>query len=344
MNPNESESFDEKRIDLEAAEWVAKKVGGFTPATQDEFFEWLAADPRHSEWYAKHSRTWKDLNLLAEWMPEHSDKPNADLLNHGQRRQQWGWIAGAAAVAAVGLFVLFGNKGFVEEMPRSSTRNLVANAYESHAMEDGSVIELNRGAALKVDYHKDQRLVELISNEAHFEVAKDRSRPFVVSVGDIEVRAVGTAFNVRLDGDEVEVLVTEGSVIVTSGNAGIGDDTAEKGLVQELVAGEMSVLYLNDEYVIPEVAMVSAGEINELLAWKPQLLQFDSAPLKDVVSEFNRRNNVKIEIRDEDLETYQIVASFRTANVDHFVELLELTMGLRIHRENDSLITVHQAE
>jgi transmembrane sensor len=52
------------------------------------------------------------------------------------------------------------------------------------------------------------------SGEAHFFVEKDPQRPFVVNAAGIDVRAVGTAFNVRIDPAAVEVLVTEGRVRV----------------------------------------------------------------------------------------------------------------------------------
>ena len=82
MKNNEFESSNVKRIDREAAEWVAKKIGGFTAKDQDVFFDWLAADPRHGEWYENHQKTWKELDLLAQWLPEHSDRPNQDLLKY----------------------------------------------------------------------------------------------------------------------------------------------------------------------------------------------------------------------------------------------------------------------
>ena len=74
-------------------------------------------------------------------------------------------------------------------------------------MPDGSIVELNRGAALKVDYTPEMRRVELVSSEAHFDVAKYPDRPFIVSAGGVDFRAVGMAFNVKLTGDSVELLI-----------------------------------------------------------------------------------------------------------------------------------------
>lgn len=339
MNSEESESFEIDRIDREAASWVAKKMGGFSPAEQDSFFEWLAADPRHAEWYGKHRKTWKNLDLLAEWMPEHSNKPNQDLLKNRPQNTPWKWLGAIAALFLVGLYLW--NSNLQPNSGLSDHQDLVANIYESHSMNDGSIIELNRGAALKVDYQKDLRRIELVSNEAHFEVAKDADRPFVVIANGVEIHAIGTAFNVRIDGDQVEVLVTEGNVLLygpEEGDSRLSIDPLR--YQQNLTVGEMSVVPIQSDAPKPQVVNVTPSEMNRLLSWKPELLEFDSTPLSEAVSEFNRRNQTQIKIEGETLKDTTIVASFRSANVDHFVELIELTLNVQVERPNESLIVL----
>ena len=105
MNPSPRPPDDIRRLDREAAAWLVKKDHGFTAAEQDAFFQWLAADPRHGEWFARHRQTWKEFNLLAEWKPEHSTEPNADLLAKSVRARapviRWAWFGGLAAAAAL---------------------------------------------------------------------------------------------------------------------------------------------------------------------------------------------------------------------------------------------------
>src|SRR5438270_643302 len=82
----------------------------------------------------------------------------------------------------------------------------------------------------------------------------------------------------------------------------------------------------------PRVIPVSADEIARTLAWEPRLLDFASTPLREVVAEFNRGNEVQLVIADPSLSEMPIVASFRSDNVDGFVRLLELTSGVRAER------------
>src|SRR6202042_1912925 len=82
-------------------------------------------------------------------------------------------------------------------------------------LADGSIVTLNTNTILETDLSRSVRQIYLRKGEAHFQVAHDRSRPFLVHAGDAVVRAVGTEFEVRLREDKhVEVLVNEGRVEV----------------------------------------------------------------------------------------------------------------------------------
>ena len=74
------------------------------------------------------------------------------------------------------------------------------------------MLTLNTDSELSVDYSGDNRIIHLSRGEVNFDVAKDPHRPFVVYAGDGLVWAVGTAFNVRLIEDSVDLTVTEGRV------------------------------------------------------------------------------------------------------------------------------------
>lgn len=340
MKDNEIEFPENGPIDRAAAEWVAKRVKGFTAGEQDAFFEWLAEDPRHSEWYARHMKTWKHLDQLAQWKPEHSERANQDLLKYQVIRSRWSWVSGIAAAFALSAILWFALEPD-QQVDERTTISLVANGYESHVLPDGSIVEMNRGTALKVDYTPEFRRVELVSNEAHFDVAKNPDRPFVVHVRGVDFQAVGTAFNVRLKEKTVELLVTEGRVRMTAVNPDLEQGSPESFTYdQEVVAGQMSVASIVGYSALPEVLEVSAVVVDEMLAWKPMLLDFDEIPLREIVEEFNRYNAVQLEIRDESLEQEPIVASFRTTNIDHFVELLELSLGVQSERIGDERIVL----
>lgn len=331
-NPNETNP-----IALQASEWLIKRDRGLTGAEQDEFFQWLGADPRHGEWFARQQRTWKDFNQLAQWRPEHSAEPNPDLLAKRARRAAR-WLVWAAPLAvAAGLALAFVWMRQIPVTPPVAPVSTVAQGYERRVLGDGSVVELNRGARIEVNYLPAERRVRLVQGEASFTVAKNPDRPFIVRAGGVDVRAVGTAFNVRLDARSVEVLVTEGRVRV--------DDAAlGQSVLPAATAGEMPVLAAKQRVVVEDspvapvaVTEVSSGEIEQLLSWKPVLLDFNSLPLGEVVAQFNRRNRTRLVIADESLVNLPIVASFRSDNVEGFVRLLELTSGVHSERTGETI-------
>jgi transmembrane sensor len=333
-----------RRLDREAAAWLVKRDRGLTAEEQDAFFQWLAADPRHGEWFARHRRTWKEFNLLAEWKPEHSIEPNPDLLAGLPRKitkrfRRTGMIALAAAASLLAGVMLWEQR----DWPRSGQGDpvplrLAAGEYERRVLEDGSVVELNRGARLEIAYAAAERRVYLLEGEAGFTVAKNPARPFIVRAAGVDVRAVGTAFNISLGSHHVEVLVTEGRVRVDDALRG-------ESVLAPTITGERPVLTAGQKItvgVVPAapvaVTQVSSAEVTRLLAWRPDLLEFDSTPLAAVVESFNRRNTVQLVIADDTLRDLPIVASFRADNVDGFVRLLELTAGVRVERRNDVIV------
>lgn len=334
MTGSSQSARDRGHTGLEAAEWLVKRDRGLTAAEQDQFLQWLAADPRHGEWFARQQRTWREFNALAEWRPEHSREPNPDLL---------AWTGALAAAASIAIAVAAW-RPWAGETPAWSSVIEAPPLGGHRVLEDGSAVELNRGAVIDVRFTPGERRVRLVRGEAHFKVAKNPQRPFIVSAGSIKVRAVGTAFDVRLEAESVEVLVTEGRVQVHPPGAGTSPVPVAEPLV---VAGQRAVVSLSPDGPATQITDVSMEEMARRLAWQPQVLDFASTSLAKVVAEFNLRashsRGVRLVIADAELEALPIVASFRSDNVEAFVRLLELTAGVRAERRGENEIVLHKA-
>lgn len=355
MSEREAEGDETLRIDLAAAEWLVKQDRGLTAAEQDEYLQWLAADPRHGEWIARHRESWRSLDDLAHWRPAHSSTPNPDLLRSrraaasGWRRRagRWLWPVAAALVLALG-------GGLLGLRDTPADVRYQADAYGRHVLEDGSVLELNAGSLAEVRFSSNERRVRLVRGEGHFTVTPNPGRPFVVAAGGVAVRAVGTAFNVRVQREIVEVVVTEGRVAVTPPGAlapprpaaerenGGGERVGFADAAPLVVAGQRARVPLADPGSRGvEIADVTADDLGRLLAWQPQLLEFTKVPLARVLEEFNRRNRVQLVLADAELATVPIVASFRSDNVDGFIRLLEVTLDLRAEQRGTHEIVLH---
>lgn len=231
------------------------------------------------------------------------------------------------------------------ETPASSGTVRVIPSPERLTLEDGSVVELNHGGKLEIDFSSETRRVRLVRGEAHFTVTKNPARPFIVEANGVAVRAVGTAFNVRHSAVAVEVLVTEGQVQVERSIAVVAASapTPLAPAPTALVAGERAIVDTTAPTAQLVVATVGPTEIAQALSWQGVRLEFAELPLAEVVTEFNLRNRQQLVVDDATTGRLRVGGSFRADNVDGFVRLLEASFGVSAQRRADgALVLRHQ--
>jgi len=313
-----------------AAEWLARRDRGFTPAEQDEFLVWLAADPRHRAAIAWMERAWNVLDRLAAWEPSDGTAPNPDLLAPPPARRvpRWRrllWPAGTAAVTAVALTVWLAPPGPVPPVaaPAPVAGLRVIPRPEPVALEDGSLAQVNHGGRMELAFAVEERRVRLTEGEAHFTVRRDPGRPFVVEAGDITVRAIGTAFSVHRTPGGVDVLVTEGRVEVA----------APAGVRVPVAVGERARVGAD---LRPAVVAAKPELIERALAWRAVRLEFDGLPLAAVVTEFNLRNALQLEIGDAPAGRLRVAGTFQADKPEAFARLLEAGFGITLERRSGS--------
>lgn len=334
---------DDQRLPLEAVEaaaavWLSLRDRGMTSGEAAEFVQWLQQDARHAEVFAELDHTWKEFDRLAAVPAE--ARPDPDLLVprvRPRRRSSAVWTALGAAAAAVALLLAIGLR-----TPRQSAETMVG-AFQKIDLPDGSVAQLNTDTAIETTYSASQRQVRILRGEVHFAVAKDPARPFVVTAGPVAVRAVGTAFNVRQRDAAVEVLVTEGLVRVDDvreGRSVLASPTADPlEAPPYLGAGERVIVPATERSASPaRVEKISALEVRRALAWQERRLEFESAPLSEIVGEFNRYNRRQLMIDDATLAERRFSGTFRADGYESLVRLLETDFGITVVSRGDTLI------
>lgn len=340
MKPPHPENRDPANM---AAVWVMRHDRGLSPSEQDEYLQWLAADPRHGEAMARHRLTWECFDRLAGLNAAVPAVPDPNLLAPRARarpQRTWrrlAWLAVPLAAAAA-IMVVVANRS--SPVPVASVGAFSAPEQllpiEERTLEDGSTIRLNRGAALQVAFTPEERRVHLERGEADFAVAKDSTRAFVVESGGVRIRAVGTAFNVRLTEQALEVIVTEGVVALARGTADGGSEwpalsAGERALVPRAARGA------------PVVGQLSKEELERRLAWQPRLLGFTDETLATILNEFNRHNPVVLRLADPALRDLRLTARFRSDNVPGFLRLLASDFGVRSESGSDGQIVLRSA-
>lgn len=319
-------------IEDTAASWVFRREAGLTPAEQAAFDRWRAADSRNDAALTRHQRAWSALDrprkagqasLLLEKLAERTSR----------RRRR------AVAISAACALLIAGTTFWTARHPSAAlpeNRTLVVLP-ETRTLEDGSIVEMKPGAQIAVDFSGAFRRVALRRGEAHFQVAR-QSRPFVVTAGNVEFRAVGTAFSVQLAGAQVELLVTEGRVAVEkpagSPPAGVFPEPTVPAAIPSLAtvaAGYRVVVELAGERSVPALtpSVVPPDEMTERLVWRAPRLEFSATPLAEAVALMNRHGGAKLVIEDAELGKLPVSGLFRADRTEAFVRLLEANFGVR---------------
>jgi transmembrane sensor len=332
-------------IEDAAIAWLTERGDGFSPAREREFAHWLRADPLHA---AAVTRLEQTLGLLGE-LPEFRSElntafdraapvvafPPATAEPPAPRRwsRAFAWTGVAAALA---LGAVTGWRAL--QPPREIHFTTTVAGYERARLDDGSTLELNAASAVRVQFTAAERHVKLESGEAHFAVAHDTARPFIVSAGPIAVRAVGTAFNVRYaTGGDIEVTVTEGKVRI--GQSGPSSSAAESAPL--VSAGQRIVL--PHHAPPPAVEKIDPATLRAALAWQSRLADFAEAPLADVIARFNARSRIQLFLADAKLADRRIGGTFALDEAEAFVRLLERDGEIIGERRSETEIHLRRA-
>src|SRR5258708_1618056 len=299
-------------IDEEAAVWIWRMDSAAVAAADRQAFEaWLRQDPRHRRAAAGLSAVWSTLDGLAEAKREEkiatfANTAKLPLLHHPQR-----WWFAAAALAAVAVGAIWLRQGSGE----SQTLATAVGQQRNVTLADGSTVTLNTNTILETDLRRRTREIYLRKGEAHFQVAHDRSRPFLVHAGDAVVRAVGTAFEVRVLTDQhVDVVVDEGRVEVqatalppASPNPAAHTRAAAATTVRALNAGERLSTASRDYAVTP----ITAQQMSSELAWREGAIIFDGQPLSEAIAEIERYTDARIIVTDPEIARLRVGGRFR---------------------------------
>jgi transmembrane sensor len=307
--------------------------GMMTPDSRAELETWLSADTRHRGAFMR-ARAWILVTENAVIQAQGaSDEPVADAADEFVERSpmplrggfsRWGrrTVAGGAALMAclIAMIAL----GVPLLSPFQQT-----HVAADETLADGSTVSLSEDAKIEVALSPEYRRITLLSGEATFHVAKDKSRPFVVQSGGVYAQATGTIYSVRLIGKTGgAVKVTEGSVLVWP-----GDDRDQAVLLR---AGGSVAL---EPGPVPVSTTKRAAPVEPRLP-PPELAQIslDNVTIEAAVARFNRANSTKIVVTDPAIADVTITGLYKASDPEEFAKAAAVITNAHIRMESGLIV------
>ena len=197
----------------------------------------------------------------------------------------------------------------------------------SIVLADGTVAYLNAGSRLIFPPFFEGKTREVfLTGEGYFKVAHNPKIPFIVKTTDLDVRAVGTSFNVSAYPTEkkIEIVLAEGKVNITKNNFTLFHSTKD----------------MNPNDMICYNKQTSEMECKEVrtenyISWHLGYINFESVELHKVITKLERYYDVTIEFGNPQTAKKKITGKLKLkTNIDEILRILAATSTLKIKKIN----------
>jgi len=318
-------ALERNETDLEACRWaMLVERGPLSPQQQSEFERWIAASTRHEGAYHR-----------AKAASVHFDRLGALAGGRGDGEGRIPWIANRRRSIAAILFAisLVGVGTWLGGGWHPNVRNVryVTDIGEMRrvGLADGSEIVLNTASEVVLAYTGKRRVLRLARGETLFTVARDNSRPFLVYVGQLQVRAGVGCFAIRrIDSDITHITVTEGTIeMLWTGEV--------NRYPQRLTANHEVTVGVSG---VVETHTVSRDEMQRQFSWLSGGIIFSGQPLHEAIREMNRYSHRHLVVEDSGLAERPVVGVFRASDTQTFLSTLQQSFDVEVVSTGDTVL------
>lgn len=281
------------------------------------------------------TRKQKGLDRLQSMLDEENIRP-VRKMNTGMYK----WLAAASVILVAGLSLMFYiNRRPAEQLVQTSH----GDTGKEIVLPDGTQVILNAGSRLQYDsaaLSAGTRIVTLYG-EGFFKVKADENHPFMIKTGKVDVRVLGTVFNLKAypEDNRVETYLISGKVEVAYKDKDKETRTQLKPrerFVINLPAEEATVqkqpvarLMKPKENEMPEDAIAEPG-------WMQNRLEFENVTFEQLSNELERWYNVRIEIKNEKLKEEVFSGAFNNKPLPEVLEALQYTLQFKYKINKDT--------
>ncbi len=311
----------------QASEWIAKIDRGLSSQETENFQRWIHKSSENMKVMLEVAQMWDkldELNRLSDVFPKSEVKSKASS-------HKFMAIA-ASLILLVSILFLQPSLSPLNTEPQYTAlmTQYKTNIGERNTIHlpDSSVLLLNTNSLVNINYNQQTRVIELVQGELHIDVAHNTSRPLQVVAGGKVIQAVGTAFNVEVTDDLVELIVTDGTVLVDYDSSSLEIKTISSNAIP-VVKGE--IISLNSSLALTQstVDKVALSDMSSKLSWRKGNLIFRGDSLADAIKEISRYTDISFELADDEaLKKVKVAGMFKTSDINGLLSLLEKSFNI----------------
>lgn len=331
----------DERLD-QASEWIAKLDRGLTPEEQQTFSDWMKSSQANQQTLLQMAQVWDKMDVLerlSDLFPQTKTKRSA------VRRYKLA-IAASFIVASV-LTIAVWKSGLFTQQQWVAQQTLSENSYATKIgeqatfyLQDKTKVVLNTNSLVKVTYTDKQRIFELQRGEMHVTVAHNKQRPLSVYAADKIIQAVGTAFNVEINNNRAELIVTDGKVLVAEQSPQTSNPKKLTDVflpVDSLAVSKGQKISLGTE--VEQVIQLKPADIDADLSWQQGNLVFRGESLEQVMREVSRYTSYDFVLEGDAIKQLQVAGLFKTDDVNALLDALSRNFNIRHQRiESDKIL------
>jgi transmembrane sensor len=299
----------------EAAAWLARlQSDERKPEDEAAFRAWLAESESNREAFDRVTSAWE----LAGGLAAHYPLDTVVAPPRPARRQ-------LAIVAMLLVVATVAGMGGLTYLNRADVYSTAAGETRRVALADGSIVLLDSSSELRVKLRKARRDLSLEHGRAHFEVAKNPDRPFLVTAGSRQVRSIGTVFEVSQREGKTSVLLVEGRVAVRS----LGPRAAQPE----------SFMAPGDRLVFDRAGVQrDRPDVAKLIAWRSGEAIFDDDSLAAAAAELNRYSRRPLVIADATAASMRVSGVFRAGATEEFATSVATLLPIAVEAQDDRIL------
>jgi ferric-dicitrate binding protein FerR (iron transport regulator) len=317
---------------------IVKKYfeGRASEAEQAELLAWLRIKKNRIDFHS-YSLVWK-RGLDEHQFPANGEDSWNNLQARLLQKSYNGWQETRKAnlffrIAAIFFFLLsLGSLAYFSTNNGTKTPEFYTNVVAENGqiskveLPDGSQVWLNSGS--KITYSNSfaatNRNISL-TGEAYFHIAKNEALPLIVNSGELQVKVLGTKFNVSAYPGIAEI-----SVVLESGSVELLNSKVQS-FHYNLAPGERAVFNTADRAM-----QVSSVNTSKFTSWKEGILNIYNQSLEEVVERLETRYNQKF-ILDDEVKKYRYTFTIKNESLDEIIQLMEKITPVKAEQKNDTI-------